>query len=92
MSANYTFNENIEVLMFLFVGFITWLLLLSSMIFFFIAIKKKSWKTMMVSSLIMIPNIVWILSGEVEKVMYLYLLWFGLQLFFLFKFRRAKHS
>ncbi|GAA0430542.1 hypothetical protein GCM10008983_03690 [Lentibacillus halophilus] len=68
-----------------------WVLLGLSILFAGFALKKKSRKIMIISVFCSIPNTVFVLFVELEKVMYLLLVWFIMQLvllYFLNKRRR----
>ena len=68
-----------------------WVLLALSIIFMGYALKKASWKLMMVSVIFSIPNTIFVLFVELEKVMYLLLFWFIVQLVLLYSLYK-KHS
>ncbi len=57
-----------------------WVLLALSILLAFYAIKKTSWKLMFISVVFSIPNTALVLIVELEKVMYLLLVWFIVQL------------
>lgn len=61
-----------------------WVLLALSILFMGYALKKSSWKIMMVSVIFSIPNTIFVLFVELEKVMYLLLVWFIVQLALLY--------
>ena len=68
-----------------------WVLLALSISFMGYALKKASWKLMMVSVITSIPNTIFVLFVELEKVMYLLLVWFIVQLALLYSLYK-KHS
>ncbi len=68
-----------------------WVLLALSILFTGYALKKASWKLMMVSVIFSIPNTIFVLFEELEKVMYLLLVWFIVQLALLYSLYK-KHS
>lgn len=72
--------------------FIFWILLVASIIVFVIAIVKKSWKIMLASVLIFLPNAVALVSPEWEKIMYILLLWFVTQIIMLIKIFRTNRK
>ncbi|PLT28066.1 hypothetical protein CUU66_20655 [Peribacillus deserti] len=69
----------LEIFLFWYWAIIFWLLLFLSVIIFFVALKLKSWKCSLISLIVFIPNVMAILLTELEKVMYLFLLWFLFQ-------------
>ncbi|PUB10794.1 hypothetical protein C8K15_11658 [Paenisporosarcina sp. OV554] len=73
---------------------ICWILLSLSVLFFIIALIKKSRLLMGISVAFMLPNILLLFIQEIEKVLlYLFILWFTLQIFMLIKlFRNEKKS
>ncbi len=68
-----------------------WVLLALSVLFMAYALKKASWKLMIVSVVSSIPNTIFVLLVELEKVMYLLLVWFVVQLAILYSLYQ-KHS
>ncbi len=65
-----------------------WVLLALSILFTGYALKKRSWQAMVASVLCSIPNTAFVLSVELEKIMYVLLIWFIVQLallYFLYK-------
>ena len=74
-----------DVVGFWYVGFIFWLFLLASIVTFVIAVVKKSWKTMLISVLIFLPNALAIITMDFEYIMYLLLVWFIIQIHMLRK-------
>lgn len=74
-----------DVVGFWYVGFIFWLFLLSSIVTFVIAVVKDSWKTMLISVLIFLPNVLAIITMDFEYIMYLLLVWFIIQIHMLRK-------
>ena len=68
-----------------------WVLLFLSILFMGIALKRVSWKLMMVSVIFSIPNTIFVLFVELEKVMYLLLVWLVFQLALLYSLYK-KHS
>lgn len=67
-----------------------WILLVLSIFFTGYALKKSSWQVMVVSVICSIPNTAFVLFVELEKIMYLLLFWFIVQLtllYFLYKKR-----
>ena len=57
-----------------------WVLLALSIVFTGYALKKASWKVMIASVICSIPNTFFVLFVELEKIMYLLLVWFIVQL------------
>lgn len=70
----------IEFLFFWYAFIGLWVLLALSILLAFYAIKKTSWKLMFISVVFSIPNTALVLIVELEKVMYLLLVWFIVQL------------
>lgn len=70
----------IDFIFFWYVFIGLWVLLALSILFAFYAFKKKSWKLMCISVVFSIPNTALVLIVELEKVMYLLLVWFIVQL------------
>ena len=68
-----------------------WVLLALSILFTGYALKKVSWKVMIASVIFSIPNTIFVLFEELEKVMYLLLVWFIVQLALLYSLYK-KHS
>ncbi|MEO4052943.1 hypothetical protein [Solibacillus sp. CAU 1738] len=67
-----------------------WVLLALSILFTGYALKKASWQVMLTSVIFSIPNTAVVLFVELEKIMYLLLVWFIVQLallYFLYKKR-----
>ena len=62
-----------------YVVLILWVLLAFSLVFAGYALKKISWKLMVVSVICSIPNTLFVLFVELEKIMYLLLVWFIVQ-------------
>ena len=69
-------------------GFIFWILLVASIIVFVIAVVKSSWKAMLISVLIFLPNAVVLFTVDFEYIMYLLLVWFIIQILMLRKIYR----
>ncbi|MGP9043947.1 hypothetical protein [Cytobacillus kochii] len=56
-----------------------WVLVALLILFTGYALKKASWKAMAASVVCSISNTIFVLLGELEKVMYLLLVWFIVQ-------------
>ncbi|PGY07778.1 hypothetical protein [Bacillus sp. AFS031507] len=83
-------NALFEVFMFWYVAIIIWLLLGFSILFFIIALMKKSQKLLGISVALMLPNILFLFIEELEPIlMFLFIVWFAIQIFMLF--RLCKH-
>ena len=72
-----------------YVVLILWVVLAFSLILTGYALKKTAWKLMVVSVVCSIPNTLFVLLIELEKIMYLLLVWFIVQLI-LFSFLYKK--
>lgn len=81
----------IDFIFFWYVFIGLWILLALSILFAFYAFKKTSWKLMFISVVLSIPNTVSVLIVELEKVMYLLLVWFIIQLALLYFLYRKRH-
>lgn len=90
MGNELTIYEYFDVFMFWYVLIITWVLLVSSIILFISAVRYNSWNKMLLSVILMTPNVLFVIFDEVEKVMYLYIVWFGLQIYMLIRIFRQK--
>ncbi len=78
-------NALFEVSMFWYVTIIMWLLVGFSILFFFMALMKKSQKLLGISVALMLPNILFLLIDELEPIlMFIFILWFAIQIFMLF--------
>ena len=82
-----------DVFDFWYLGFIIWILLVASIIVFIMAVVKVSWKVMLTSVLIFLPNVVGLIIYEYEKIIYiLFLFWFITQIIMLIKIFRIKKN
>lgn len=79
-----------EIFMFWYVGFIYWLFLFASIILFVLAIKYESWRMVLSSLIVIVPNIVMLLLGEFEFIMYVTFVLPILQMVLLIKFFRKE--
>ncbi|CAH0346403.1 hypothetical protein BCI9360_02737 [Bacillus sp. CECT 9360] len=82
-----------EIFMFWYVGIIIWVLLGLSILFFIIALMKRSRKLMGLSVVFMFPNILLLIFQEIEPVLiYLFIAWFALQIFMFIYLRLNKNT
>ncbi|PUB10120.1 hypothetical protein [Paenisporosarcina sp. OV554] len=77
-----------DVIGFWYVGFIFWILLAASIVTFIIGVVKNSWKAILISVIIFLPNVLAIITMDFEYIMYLLLVWFIIQILMLRKIYR----
>ncbi|SMQ86944.1 hypothetical protein SAMN05444673_7027 [Bacillus sp. OV166] len=83
-------NVFFEIFIFWYMAIIIWLVSGFSIIFFIIALIKKSQILMGISLALMLPNILLLFFQELEPILiFLFIVWFALQIFMLF--RLCKH-
>ncbi|SFC37212.1 hypothetical protein SAMN05443252_103102 [Bacillus sp. OV322] len=86
-----TMYDLFQILLFWYMLIIAWVVLGLSVLFFIIALRKKSQKLMSVSVILMTPNILLLIIQEIEPViMLLFIIWFAVQILMFIKILREK--